>query len=93
MENYIYMASGDIWVRLLGYMSEAAHHSPATSGGALAIPGCSQPGRKLKDHRVDTLTCSRHTSEKARLLGSPFERTYTYMLGSEPRRAGAVRCR
>lgn len=39
-----------------------------------------------------TLTRTRHTSVEARLLGSPVERTYTYMLGSEPRRAGVVRC-
>ena len=48
------MASRDTQVKLLGYMSEAVHHSPATSRGALAIPSCSQPSGKLKDHRVDT---------------------------------------
>lgn len=91
-ELYLY-GIWDTWVKLPGYMTEAVHQSPATSRGALAIPSCSQPSGKLKDHLVDTLTCTRHTSVEACLLGSPVERTYTYMLGSEPRRAGVVRCR
>ena len=91
-ELYLY-GIWDTWVKLLGYMSEAVHQSPGTSRGALAIPSCSQPRGKLKDHLVDTLTQTRHTGVEACLLVSPVERTYTYMSGSELRRVGVVRYR
>ena len=76
-----------------GYIGEAAHSSPATSRGTLAIPSGSQPNGKLKDHYVGTQICSGDTSVEACLLGSPVVRTYTYVLESEHRRAGVVRCR